>query len=90
MIELIFNNLWDSAVSMVGSPFLVAFIIMLLFCGLAMLLGLPFDFALLLTAPIPYALQKAGYLEIWVSGLIIVIVLGFSIYLIWIRFQNKG
>lgn len=89
MIQLFFDSLIGGMVEWTGSALLTALLIMALFLGLAMLLGLPFDFALLLTSPIPYALQGAGYLDVWISGLIIVVVIGFSIYLIWTRFQDK-
>lgn len=89
MIELLFQNIFDGLLSFVGSSVIVALLVMGIFLGLAMLLGLPFDFALLLTMPIPYALQRAGFLDVWVSGLLIVVFLGFSSYLIWVRFQSK-
>lgn len=89
MIELLMNTFIDGLADWLGSYVVVALLFMVFFVVLAMFLGLPFDFALLLTLPVPYAFQQLGYLEVWVSGLLIVVVLGFSIYFIWNRFQYR-
>jgi hypothetical protein len=89
MIGLLLDSIFNGLISFTGSPVIVVLAFMTLFIGLALMFGLPFDFALLMTAPMPYAFQKLGYLEVWVSGALIVIVFGFSIYFIWNRFQNK-
>lgn len=89
MLELLMQQLWNTAVSTTGSTVLTCLIFMVFVAGILIFFGLEFDFALLLTAPIPYALYKTGYLDAWISGLFIIFVIGFSIYMIWEKWKNK-
>lgn len=89
MIGLLMDKIWNMLLDITGSDVLNSLLFMALFLFVFLIFGLDFDFALLLLTPLPYAFYEQGYLELWVAGVFIVIVLGFSIYMIWERWKNK-
>jgi hypothetical protein len=90
MIEQLFEQLFGNMFSVVGSASLgVLLIMVVLFLGM-LYCGLEFDFALVILSPIPYAFNKAGYLDVWVTALFIIIPLGVGIWSIWVKFTNKN
>ena len=89
MIELLFANLWSEAVAYVGSAVLVCILLMAIFLIGFLFLGIDFDFALLIISPIPFTLANQGYIDKWIGGIIVVIVLGVSIYLAYQRFSTN-
>jgi hypothetical protein len=89
MIELIFDSIFSQMAEWTGSYALVCLGFMAFIVGILVVFGLDFDFSLLMSTPLPYAFYKSGYIEAWVSGVMIVFVVGISIYMIWIKFQNK-
>lgn len=89
MIELFFQNIFDQIFQWTGSYMLICLGFMALVVGALVYFGLDFDYALLMTSPLPYAFALLDYIPMWMSGIMIVIVIGISIYMIWIKFQNK-
>lgn len=89
MIELLFNQIWDSMVNAVGSPALVCLIFMVLIFLATLYCGLEFDYGLVIISPIPYAFYRSGYLDIWVTALFIILPLGVGIWSIWLKMSNK-
>lgn len=89
VVELILNSIFEGLATWSGSYIFVCILIMAIIVLGLVFAGLEFDFALLCASPLPYTFAKGGYIDNWISGVMIVIVLGVSIYLIWIRWNNK-
>lgn len=89
MIEALFDRLIGNMISSVGSPALAVLILMGLFFLVLLYCNLEFDYALVILAPIPYAFYKAGYLDVWVASIFIIIPLGIGIFNIWNRLSQR-
>lgn len=89
MIELLMEQFWDNVLSSAGTPIIAVLVIMVVLFFAMLYCGLEFDYALVILSPIPYAFYQAGYLEVWISALFIIIPLGVGIWSIWVRFKNK-
>jgi hypothetical protein len=89
MIDQFFNRIFESGIHTLGSASLFCLFVMVIFFIGFLFLGFEFDICLVIISSIPYAFYKGGYIDLWISAIFIVIPLGFGIYQIWNKFNNK-
>lgn len=84
------NAIEQSVVQSIGSYAVLALILVLVFLGAYLVMGVDFRFSLLLISPLIPSFASGGWIPAWVEGLFWIVGVGFGMYFLYVIIKDRS